>query len=84
MRDTIDPSHLKGSGMLTTNTIARLLHLKGRHVKRRVLICTFAAAALLSVIGYALSHEKATECGLVWMFEQCVGMVRKDVFGGEE
>lgn len=69
--------------MLTVGTIARVLHLQGAHVKRRVFFCTIAAALLLSIIGYALSHEKATECGLVWLFEQCIGLVRKDVFGGD-
>lgn len=68
--------------MITVSIVCRAF--KCNRFKRRVIFCTLAAASLLAIIGYALSHEKATECGLVWLFEQSVGLIKKDVFGGGE
>jgi hypothetical protein len=68
--------------LVTTHLLSRIF--KGTRFKRRVIFFTVAAASLLTIIGYALSHEKATECGLVWLFEQSVGLVKRDVFGGSE
>lgn len=47
----------------------------------KLVIWTFVATAVLVAVVHVLSHEKATEFGLLWLFEQAIGAAKASFLG---